>query len=92
MTSPSPRPKPRKRQTPHPKVNTVIQVVVLLWCGVVLTASWASGQKHADSTFVAGVFTSVLANFGILAARREEEEAFQRGTKTPVPPPPKDTP
>ena len=84
------RPKTRKKETPHPKVNTIIQVIVLLWCGVVLTASWASGQKHADSTFVAGVFTSVLANFGILAARKEEEEAFKRGTQTSLPP--KDTP
>jgi len=86
MATPSTRPKTRKKDN-HPKTTTVIQVIVLFWCGVLLTISWAGGAKHANSTFLAGVFTSVLANFGIHASRREEEEAMQRRIKTPPPPP-----
>jgi len=86
MATTSTRPKTRKKDT-HPKTTTVIQVIVLFWCGVLLTVSWASGAKHANTTFLAGVFTSVLANFGIHAARKEEEEAMQRGIRTPPLPP-----
>ena len=88
MATPSQRPKPRKTLK-KPCTATIVQVAVLLWSASVLTAGWLGLAKNADSTFIAGIFTSVLGNFGIHAMKRQEEE---EKTKPPSRKPPAQTP
>lgn len=88
MATPSQRPKPRNT-VKNACVATIVQVVVLVWSAAVLTAGWVGMAKNADTTFVAGIFTSVLSNFGVQAMKRREEE---NTIKTPRPKPPAQTP
>jgi hypothetical protein len=88
MTSPSPRPKTRKKKDNQPKVTTVVQLIVLFWCGVLLTLSWNDANKNrGHTTFLAGVFTAVLANFGIDSSRQKAEEDFNLRNSLPPSPP-----
>ena len=55
-------------------ICTVVQITVLIWSGAILTAGWIGMFTHADTTFTAGIFTSILANFGVQSRRRDDTE------------------
>jgi len=61
---------------------TSVQVAVLVWSASILTAGWLGVIKNADTTFTAGIFTSILANFGVQARRNPDEELTEK-TNTP---------
>ena len=86
MAEPSQGPKPRNK-VKNASIATSVQVAVLVWSASVLTAGWFGAAKNADATFVAGIFTSVLSNFGIEAMRRREEDDAPKATR-PKPPAP----
>ena len=73
--------KKMKRQICWP---TVVQITVLIWSGGILTAGWIGVLKNADTTFTAGIFTSILANFGVnrKQEQQEEENTEKESTRT----------
>jgi hypothetical protein len=76
--------KPQKKMNKMP-VATFVQISVLIWSATILTAGWVGVIKHADNTFTAGIFTSILSNFGIHAVNRKKEEEENEPTKKPAP-------
>ena len=54
-------------------ICTLVQITVLIWSGGILTAGWIGMFTHADTTFTAGIFTSILANFGVQSRRRLDD-------------------
>jgi hypothetical protein len=76
--------KPQKKMNKMP-VATFVQISVLVWSATILTAGWVGVIQHADNTFTAGIFTSILSNFGIHAVNRKKEEEENEPTKKPVP-------
>lgn len=76
--------KPQKKMNKMP-VSTFVQISVLVWSATILTAGWVGVIQHADNTFTAGIFTSILSNFGIHAVNRKREEEENEPTKKPVP-------
>ena len=50
-------------------ISTAVRIVVLGWSGAILTLNYVSipgiPQQKIDPTFIASVFTGVLASFGI---------------------------
>ncbi len=81
--------KPRTRKMKRTCIPTVVQVTVLVWSAGILTAGWVGVLKNADTTFTAGIFTSILANFGVQARKNQEEDEEE---KTAPKPEPKGTP
>ena len=56
-------------------VSTFVRLGVLIWSGGVLTLNYVSipgiPQQKIDPTFIASVFTGVLASFGIATASKK---------------------
>ena len=56
-------------------ISTVVRIVVLGWSGAILTLNYVSNpgipQQKIDPTFIASVFTGVLASFGIATASKK---------------------
>ena len=56
-------------------ITTLIKIVVLGWSGAILTLNYVSipgiPQQKIDPTFIASVFTGVLAGFGIQTASKK---------------------
>ena len=56
-------------------ITTLIKIVVLGWSGAILTLNYVSipgiPQQKIDPTFIASVFTGVLASFGIQTASKK---------------------
>jgi hypothetical protein len=67
--------KQRKQKMKIPCIATLVQITVLVWSAGILTAGWLGAIKNADTTFTAGIFTSILANFGV--RKREEDEKLE---------------
>ena len=53
--------------------STFVRLGILIWSGGILTLNYVSipnfPQKNIDPTFIASVFTGVLASFGIQTAK-----------------------
>ena len=53
--------------------STFVRLGILIWSGGILTLKYVSipnfPQKNIDPTFIASVFTGVLASFGIQTAK-----------------------
>jgi len=64
--------KQRKEMSKH-FIPTAVQITVLVWSASILTAGWLGMIKNADTTFTAGIFTSILANFGVQSRRGPED-------------------
>ena len=64
--------------------STVVRLGILIWSGGILTLNYVSipnfPQKNIDPTFIASVFTGVLASFGIQTAKNKDKGA---ASKTP---------
>ena len=74
--------KPRTRKMKKISISSIVQITVLIWSAGILTAGWVGVLKNADTTFTAGIFTSILANFGVQSRRNQEEEE-EKPTQAP---------
>ena len=56
-------------------ISTVVRIAVLGWSGAILTLNYVAipgvPQQKIDPTFIASVFTGVLASFGIQTASKK---------------------
>ena len=56
-------------------ISTAVRITVLGWSGAILTLNYVSipgiPQQKIDPTFIASVFTGVLASFGIQTASKK---------------------
>ena len=56
-------------------ISTFVRMGVLVWSGVILTLNYVAipgvPQQKIDPTFIASVFTGVLASFGIQTASKK---------------------
>jgi len=63
--------------------STFVRLGILIWSGGILTLNYVAipnfPQKNIDPTFIASVFTGVLASFGIQTAKDKKGAA----AKTP---------
>ncbi len=58
--------------------STFVRLGILIWSGGILTLNYVAipnfPQKNIDPTFIASVFTGVLASFGIQTAKDKKSE------------------
>ena len=56
-------------------ISTAVRITVLAWSGAILTLNYVAipgiPQQKIDPTFIASVFTGVLASFGIQTASKK---------------------
>ena len=56
-------------------ISTMVRITVLAWSGAILTLNYVAipgiPQQKIDPTFIASVFTGVLASFGIQTASKK---------------------
>ena len=56
-------------------ISTMVRITVLAWSGGILTLNYVAipnfPQKNIDPTFIASVFTGVLATFGVQTAKNK---------------------
>ena len=59
--------------------STFVRLGILIWSGGILTLKYVAipnfPQKNIDPTFIASVFTGVLASFGIQTAKNKNASA-----------------
>ena len=59
--------------------STFVRLGILIWSGGILTLNYVARpnfpQKNIDPTFIASVFTGVLASFGIQTAKNKNAAA-----------------
>ena len=62
--------------------STFVRLGILIWSGGILTLNYVSipnfPQKNIDPTFIASVFTGVLASFGIQTAKIKDKGAASK--------------
>ena len=67
-------------------ISTAVRITVLAWSGGILTLNYVAipnfPQKNIDPTFIASVFTGVLATFGVQTAKSKNNG---NGGKPPAP-------
>lgn len=67
----------KKDKPPDPKercMSTFVRGVVMLWTAGMLTAHYAGIVKNMDATFIAGLFTSTLATFGVTSIKKDDTD------------------
>ena len=78
-------------------ISTAVRIAVLAWSGGILTLNYVAipgvPQQKIDPTFIASVFTGVLASFGIQTASKKGDGTMKmqnggNGNGTPAGPPP----
>ena len=75
-------------------ISTMVRITVLAWSGGILTLNYVSipgiPQQKIDPTFIASVFTGVLASFGIQTASKKGDGTMKMngngGTNGGAPP------
>jgi hypothetical protein len=71
------KPPKEKFQWADEGVSTLIRVIILGWSGAILTLNYVSipgiPQKQIDPTFIASVFTTTLATFGVQTGKKKDE-------------------
>ena len=64
--------------------STFVRLGILIWSGGILTLNYVSipnfPQKNIDPTFIASVFTGVLASFGIQTAKNKDKGVAAKQT------------
>ena len=67
-------------------ISTFVRLGILVWSGGILTLNYVAipnfPQKKKDPTFIASVFTGVLATFGVQTAKNKQNG---NGGKPPAP-------
>ena len=78
-------------------ISTAVRITVLAWSGGILTLNYVAipgvPQQKIDPTFIASVFTGVLASFGIQTASKKGDGTMKmngngNGGPNGTPPPP----
>ena len=76
-------------------ISTAVRLGVLVWSGGILTLNYVAipgvPQQKIDPTFIASVFTGVLASFGIQTASKKGDGTMKmdkNGNAIPAGPPP----
>ena len=76
-------------------ISTMVRITVLGWSGAILTLNYVAipgiPQQKIDPTFIASVFTGVLASFGIQTASKKGDGTMKmdkNGNPTNGGPPP----
>ena len=63
-------------------ISTFVRITVLAWSGGILTLNYVAipgvPQQKIDPTFIASVFTGVLASFGIQTASKKGDGTMKR--------------
>ncbi len=62
-------------------MSTIVRGAVMIWTAGMLTAHYVGFVQNMDATFVAGLFTSTLATFGVTTARRDDENQPSQSSK-----------
>ena len=65
-------------------LSTFVRLGILIWAGGILTLNYVqfpglSKQDNIDPTFIASVFTGVLATFGVEAGKNKGKSASSSG-------------
>ena len=64
--------------------STFVRLGILIWSGGILPLNYVAipnfPQKNIDPTFIASVFTGVLASFGIQTAKNKDKGAAAKQT------------
>ena len=65
-------------------LSTFVRLGILIWAGGILTLNYVqfpglSKQDNIDPTFIASVFTGVLATFGVEAGQRKNKSSASGG-------------
>ena len=65
-------------------LSTFVRLGILIWAGGILTLNYVqfpglSKQENIDPTFIAAVFTGVLATFGVEAGQRKNKASSSGG-------------
>ena len=68
-------------------LSTFVRLGILIWAGGILTLNYVqfpglSKQDNIDPTFIASVFTGVLATFGVEAGQRKNKASSGGGVQT----------
>jgi len=65
-------------------VSTFVRLGILVWSGGILTLNYVTipklPQQKIDPTFIASVFTGVLATFGVQTAKKSNDGTMKMGT------------
>ena len=66
-------------------LSTFVRLGILIWAGGILTLNYVqfpglSKQENIDPTFIASVFTGVLATFGVEAGQRKKNASSGGGS------------
>ena len=68
--------------------STFVRLGILIWSGGILTLNYVSipnfPQKNIDPTFIASVFTGVLASFGIQTANKKNGNSAAKPAVAPI--------
>jgi len=57
---------------------TVVRLVILAWSAALLTFGYMDYLKKMDATFIASIFTSTLATFGVDAANKKSQSSLNK--------------
>ena len=72
-------------------ISTAVRITVLAWSGGILTLNYVAipgvPQQKIDPTFIASVFTGVLASFGIQTASKKGDGTMKMQNGNGGPPP-----
>ena len=64
-------------------ISTAVRITVLAWSGGILTLNYVAipgvPQQKIDPTFIASVFTGVLATFGVQTAKKSNDGTMKMG-------------
>ncbi len=59
-------------------LSALVRVIILSWSAAILTLNYVTvpgiPQRQIDPTFIASVFTTTLATFGVQTGKKKEEE------------------
>ena len=59
-------------------LSALVRVIILGWSAAILTLNYVTvpgiPQRQIDPTFIASVFTTTLATFGVQASKKKDEE------------------
>tara|TARA_A100001391_G_scaffold139729_1_gene97875 strand:- start:558 stop:1043 length:486 start_codon:yes stop_codon:yes gene_type:complete len=65
-------------------ISTFVRLGILVWSGGILTLNYVAipnfPQKNIDPTFIASVFTGVLATFGVQTAKSKQNSSGAKPT------------
>lgn len=81
----TPKEKKEKFEWADEGLSALVRVVILGWSAAILTLNYVTvpgiPQRQIDPTFIASVFTTTLATFGVQAAKKKEEEKKEDSKK-----------